>query len=326
MKRIHEKLRVLKRRLKPVPTQLVRSLAESLENNTYGLPRIIHVETKTKCNGKCNFCAASVGQDTRPDITMSDALLDKIINELSTLKYSNRLSFYSNNEPFLDKRIFDIIAKARKAVPSAYLELKSNGTALNYEKVCRIFESGLDMLYINDYRSEGPNGELSTHKNIIAIKEELAKSRRFKGHYENGTYFTRVLISDRKETEVLGNRAGTSPNGMHLSQAMMKPCLRPFEMLTIDPTGKIGLCSEDLNFSEVMGNLTDSTIWEIWNSPAYNKVRKELLSGNRKIKSTCEKCDYKGFTHEIVSELSHSSQYSPFKHASQHPSLAPQNV
>lgn len=316
MMRLREKLRVFKRRLKPVPPSLVKSLSHSLEENTYGLPRIIHVETKTKCNGRCNFCAASVGNDTRPDLTMSDELVEKIITELGTLKYSNRLSFYNNNEPFLDKRIYDIIANARKAMPSAYLELKSNGTALTYEKICKIFESGLDMLYINDYRSEGPSGELITHKNILAIKEQIAKSRRFKGHYENGTYFTRILISDRKETEVLGNRAGTSPNGMHITTALMKPCLRPFEMLTIDPTGKVGLCSEDLNFEAPMGNISTSTIWEVWNSPAYNEVRRQLLSGNRNVKSTCQKCDYKGFTYEILSELSlpevPRAQKSPF--------------
>ena len=62
---------------------------------------------------------------------MPDALIQKIVSELSELDYPNRLSFYNNNEPFLDKRIYEIIALARQALPKAFLELKSNGASFS---------------------------------------------------------------------------------------------------------------------------------------------------------------------------------------------------
>ena len=63
------------------------------------------METRSKCNAFCSFCPASVTSDKRKDVYMPDELIKKIIEELSELDYPNRLSFYNNNEPFLDKRI-----------------------------------------------------------------------------------------------------------------------------------------------------------------------------------------------------------------------------
>ena len=71
-------------------------LEKKIKTNDF-LPKIIHVETRSMCNGSCSFCAAAVQFKTRPDILMSDQRIEKIINELSEYNYSNRLSFYSNN-------------------------------------------------------------------------------------------------------------------------------------------------------------------------------------------------------------------------------------
>ncbi len=88
----------------------------NLKDSTILLPRIIHIETRSKCNGICNFCPASSVVDNRKDIHMSTELIEKIINELGGLDYLNRISFYNNNEPFLDERIFQIIKLARDKI------------------------------------------------------------------------------------------------------------------------------------------------------------------------------------------------------------------
>lgn len=299
---------IVRKSIKPLteprlPSDIKAKFEKMLSTREVFYPRIIHIETRSLCNGKCSFCAAAVQFNTRPDITMTDGLVDKILNELKDHGYKNRLSFYNNNEPFLDKRIYDIIAKARSFLPSAYLELKTNGTAVNFEKICKIFNAGLDTLYINDYQPMELVRQGKHKKNIEDIAKELEHSRRFKGHYHQDGYHSRVLISLRDEGEVLGNRAGTSPNGKDVVEPLSKPCLRPFEMMTIDPKGNVALCSEDLEFAEIMGNVAEKSIFEIWNSEEYLKVRQALLHGDRGIKSTCAKCDYKGFTFEVVEEI-----------------------
>lgn len=273
-------------------------LKKGLPGRCNFLPRIIHVETRSKCNALCKFCPASVTTDKRKDLYLPDGLIEKIINELSALDYPNRLSFYNNNEPFLDERIFNIMESARKKIPKAYLELKSNGILLTIEEILKIFNAGLDMLYINYYSSAGKSEE-----KIRKIKEELGKMRRFKGHLEKGQYFARVIIYERDLNQTMGTRAGSSPNKQFSGAPLQKMCLRPFEMMAINPEGKVSVCSEDFYHTIEMGNISKEGLLEIWGSEKFNKFREKLLSGERSFTDACSRCDYKGFTYEMLMEM-----------------------
>ena len=265
------------------------------------LPRIIHVETRSRCNGLCNFCMANIRDDPRKDQLMSDQLIGKVIHELAHLGYSNRLSFYNNNEPFLDNRLFDIIQKARIAIPLAYLEIKTNGRGINSQKVIELFNAGLDTLYVNDYDYTNEKGH---RKNISTLKNDLERTRRFSGHLDEttGKYSKRLIISKRIVGEVLGSRAGTSPNKQPPITALNQSCCRPFEMMTISPEGVVGVCSEDFLYTSDMGNVNRQMIKEIWYSKRYREYRNILIDGGRGSLSPCNKCDNPGYTTEGLYE------------------------
>lgn len=267
------------------------------------LPRIIHVETRSRCNGSCSFCLAAARTDPRPDLRMEPALFDKIIAELAELGFANRLSLYNNNEPLIDPLIFSRLAQARKALPNAYMEIKTNGLNLTLPKVHQLFDAGLDMLYINQYLAEDDPSGPPKRDNLRALSDALQHMRRFKGHFDGTRYFTRILITRRARDEQLGSRAGTAPNRDPLSDPITRICLRPFEMMTIAPDGRVALCSDDLLFAKVMGNVAEQSIQEIWNAPAYHDVRLALLDGHRaRYPETCARCDNRGHTWEILQE------------------------
>jgi len=228
---------------------------------------------------------------------MPGALIEKIINELALSDYSNRLSFYNNNEPFLDERIYDIVRLAREKLPRAYLELKSNGITLGIEDILKIFNSGLDMLYINYH----PANE-KMKQNILNIRSELRKIRRFKGHLEQDRYFSRIKIYIRDINKISGSRAGNSPNKKLMLKPLDRVCLRPCEMITINPEGFISVCSEDFLHELNMGNINESGVIDIWRSDKWNLLRKSLLQGDRRARPVCAKCDYAGYTHEMLLE------------------------
>ena len=94
---------------------------------------------------------ANYNDDPREDLLIDSNLVDKILGELKEIDYCGRISFFNNNEPFLDRRIFEFVKKARDLLPKSYLELKSNGKGLKMKKILEIFNAGLDTLYINDY-------------------------------------------------------------------------------------------------------------------------------------------------------------------------------
>lgn len=260
-------------------------------------PRIIHLETRSLCNSRCGFCAAAITNPTRPkDVLMPDALIDKVLTELAVIGYANRLSFYNNNEPFLDKRIFQIVARARQQLPKkAYLEIKTNGLTLTADHVLRIFEAGLDHLHINDYVSDGRPSQ-----RIRVLRKELAHLER-EGRMMTGRFVSdHIVISTRQVDEMLSTRAGTAPNRAALKEPLQLPCFRPFEMMTVNPAGSVGVCSSDLYFRNPMGNVSEQSLMEIWNSPRWQEIRWRLLDGDRAAyPETCRDCD----THNPKIEL-----------------------
>ena len=279
------------------------------DDDIFFLPRIIHIETRTKCSGGCSFCLASYKTDPRVDGSMSDEMVNNILSQLAELNYSNRLSFYNNNEPFLDKRIYKYIKLARDKLPNAFLELKTNGKGLKLENVLEIFSNGLDYLNINDYVDYDNFNNKNHSKSILKLKNQLEKIRRFKGNYLKNNSFERINISLRFEGAVLNTRAGSAPNRnaeINSNHTKFKSkdwlCFRPFEMITINKDGHVALCSEDLLFQEKMGDINKTKIIDIWLSKKYKKIRYELMKGNRECLSTCSKCDYKGFTNEAFLE------------------------
>jgi biotin synthase-like enzyme len=74
--------------------QMQDILKSKLLEKDISQPRIIHVETRAKCNGECSFCLANFHIDPREDISMRNELIEKIINDLSNINYKNRISFY----------------------------------------------------------------------------------------------------------------------------------------------------------------------------------------------------------------------------------------
>ena len=283
--------------------KLAKIYSNWIKDEKFFIPRIVHIETRTRCSGRCSFCLASVLTDPRNDELMNMDLFLKIINDLKEINYNNRLSLYNNNEPLLDKRIFEMIKISRKELPNSFIEIKTNARSLTFEKLLELFNSGLDYLYINDYVDEKAYKLKKFSKRVESLKNEIRKTRRFKGTNEDNT-FERISVALRFEGEVLNSRAGTAPNRKEVfsnskewrSKKLL--CFRPFEMITINPRGKIALCSEDLLFSELMGDVNNESIKNIWMSKKYFEVRKDLLNGNRDCKSTCKKCDYRGFTME----------------------------
>lgn len=259
------------------------------------LPSTIHIETRTMCNGRCSFCPSAVQYKLRPDELMSEELFKKIIGDLAESNYSGRVSLYCNNDPFLDSRIFDLLAYSRERLPSALLELKTNGIALTWDKTLCAFNSGLDQLHITDYMEDiaGPH-----RPNIEEIRSNALRSRRFNLLAEGHSF--RIKVSKRYVNEVLRTRAGLAPNRFETKSHAEVLCLRPFEMMTVNPLGIVAMCSEDVLFREPMGDLKIQTIKEVWNGIRYREARALLLRGSRKSYQTCTGCDYVGISEDLV--------------------------
>jgi radical SAM protein with 4Fe4S-binding SPASM domain len=73
-------------------------------------------------------------------------------------------------------------------------------------------------------------------------------------------------------------------------------------MMTINPEGYVGVCSEDLLYLSKMGDVNKNKLLEIWYSDKYERFRRKLIQGDRGHHKACSNCDYKGFSFEIFRE------------------------
>ena len=206
---------------------------------------------------------------------MSEELFEKIIRQLAQIRYSGRLALFSNNEPFLDKRLIEFHRYARQWLPLCRIHLFTNGTLLNIDKVLEIIPY-LDELIIDNYSDDAQIPE-----NLAAIiaycenKPEL---------------ITKITIVQRRENELLSTRGGEALNRQQFPDVDTDTCALPFQQMIIRPDGKVSLCCNDPLGKYTLGDLQHQTVSEIWSGASFVHIREQLKKG-RYMLDKCKKCD-----------------------------------
>src|SRR5271167_3727849 len=131
---------------------------EAMRKSPYlDFPAHVHLETNALCNAACNFCPYPSLE--RKGAKMPDALITKIIEDLRdiprTLPF--QLSPFKVNEPFLDTRLFSILAQINDRLPNASLTLTTNASPITEKQLARL--SGVrNLVYLwismNDHRPD----------------------------------------------------------------------------------------------------------------------------------------------------------------------------
>ena len=244
-------------------------------NKRNGIFEHIEIETFNRCNGVCNFCPVSVGNEKRKKKLMSEDLFYKIIDQLAEINYKGRLATFSNNEPFLDKRVVDFNKYAREKLPKARLHLFTNGTVLKLQDFIRIIEY-LDEIVIDNY-----NQDL---KLIPSVQKIVSYCE------EHPELIRKVTVVTRKPYEIRTSRGGDAPNRERSDYLKEFGCVMPFKQMVVRPDGKVSLCCNDPYGKYTLGDLTKNTVEEVWFSDSFKKLREAMLKG-RGTYGDCRYCD-----------------------------------
>ena len=234
----------------------------------------VQLETINRCNGGCSFCPVNRFDDPRTLARMPDRLFHKIVDELGVLDYSATLYFHGNNEPLLDKRIYEFTEIARRKVPRAKLSMYTNGTALNVDRYKRLM-TYLDHMVIDNYNDDLVLNPAT--KEIITFCEQ------------NPKWGTGLKVAIRRETEILDNR-GSIVNNRGAFRTLTSSCVRPFNQINIRPDGKISLCCNDSLGNMTLGDLSKQSFIEIWYGTAFEDIRQKIVRGRQNI-DLCAGCD-----------------------------------
>ncbi|MBU1125530.1 MAG: SPASM domain-containing protein [Candidatus Omnitrophica bacterium] len=242
----------------------------------------IFIETISYCNNNCAFCPASTAVGMKePQHRMSERLYEKIIKELEDMAYPGSVAFHGNNEPFLDNRLAEWIAYARRHLKNNFFYLYTNGLAADITTINALFEKGINKVIINNYDD--------THRLTPSLVELVRQEVFLKGE---------TVIYYRRKNEYKGNRAGQSPNAEgELTVPLRFVCVRPFAEIVVGYDGTVPLCCADGLWKSVVGNVSETSISEVWFSPALKRVRDSLVKRDRSRLVACKFCDAVSFLH-----------------------------
>jgi len=239
-------------------------------------PTHIEIETFNRCNSACSFCPVNRDDDPRALRRMDESLFRRIVAELSEAGYRHKLCLHSNNEPFLDKRIFELTAYARRALPQAFLQIYTNGTVLDAEKTDRILPH-LSSLVINNYATER-----ELHANVAAIVRHIEANR--------PELAERVVVRYRLLDELKTNRSGEAPNRRVRRPVYRSACAYPYFQMVIRPDGKVSMCCYDALGDVTLGDVAADGVFGAWRSAERQAARTAMLDG-RDALDKCRHCD-----------------------------------
>ena len=117
-------------------------------------PFIVFVDPASACNFKCSFCPTGhrdmIAETGRYQGAMKFEVFQKVIDDLGEFERPIKvLRMYKDGEPFLNKRLADMVAYAKKSGFCEYIDTTTNGTFLTPERMGPIIEAGLDKINIS---------------------------------------------------------------------------------------------------------------------------------------------------------------------------------
>ena len=238
--------------------------------------RAILIETRNTCTRTCWFC--KFGQERQDEsITQMDwETIHKILDNLNTLQFHGRISWYNINEPLLDRRMVEILRLTREYCPQAFVSLATNGDLLDDDLYHALKANGLDALGVSIYDDK-----------------TFEKVRKFADRQM-------VLMDMRSMGEgMLDNRGGGIRQEIPVferdrARYQNRSCERPFAMMVVNSRGQVVLCCDDLYGDVIMGDIQSNRLEEIWNNEKFTFYRNALNREGRCSLPLCGNCSYSG--------------------------------
>ncbi len=276
-------------------------------------PTEIQIQTITSCNASCVMCPYPEVSKEFPLGRMSEEVYDRIIDECAQESGLRRIEPFLMNEAFTDKRIIELISKTKQKVPHAMVTVTTNGSPLTPSVSDRLVKTGLDAIW---FSFNGANPE--TYEKIMGIPYDKVK--------RNLDYLLNIKPPDLHvfvnmiETELMapeieqnirywqsrGVQAGSSPlvnragnvtnfndlNYKPISNHPVRTCELPFYKMYIIHNGDVVLCCMDWRRTQVVGNVMQQSIRDIWNGQEYRRIRQLHIEGRDAELELCSRCSY----------------------------------
>lgn len=224
------------------------------------------------CNRTCSFCPRGVGfENTKSNMSLNTS---KAINRsLRYIDYRGTITLAGFGEPLLQKNILKHVQTLKKGVQLKQIKLITNGDFLTQKTAFDLINAGVNCIKISMYDQDDT-------ERFESFLYQYPQVERIYKHYYDGL---------PAEVEVNRNEIWSERKIINKKRS----CYLPFYKMFINWDGKVGLCSNDWNLSQVFGNVNRDWIHDIWESDYYKSYRRIMIQSKR-IMSPCISCNVDG--------------------------------
>ena len=267
-------------------------------------PRLYQIETTAKCNLACPFCPRTTDIIANGKRDMNSTMpLDKFIEVLDKMPWLKSIELFHFGEPFMHKDLDLYVAECKKR--GIYTVIASNLLPATFSKINKVFEAGLDFLVMDidslipeRYESMRVNGKLDRLQEIVKYilshpkapycvaqtikldgKEEYTEEEFLAWTGGHSADEIRYKFLDSFRGEIAPSKGVLGPDDV---------CKEAFYGFTIHVNGNVVPCDRDWAGENVMGNIFEQTVEEIWKGEAYQEFRRQMLSNEKP--TMCRKC------------------------------------
>ena len=201
----------------------------------------IEIQTVSYCNSSCVVCPWHDMKGRTKLEYMSDTTWRKLLEELSVLK-PKWIIPYLNNEPFIDNQMIDRLHQIKTLIPTAKIEISTNGMLLTPSIADRLSDLNIDKILFSMFG----NDREQTHK-------IMGKSINYEQVCKNILYLNQAL-KERKATTSLS----------------------VVKLIGLEHNGNVSFCCHDWLQKHIVGNINISSLDDILHSRKYNLKRLQV--------------------------------------------------
>lgn len=276
----------------------------------YDYPLTLYLEPTNACNQKCIICPRA--QSKREVGFIDFSLFRKIIDE-SKPHGIRHFILHKDGEPLLHPEIVDMVSYIKKINPKNTVYISTNGLLLEREKAEALMAAGLNQLNIS---IDAANKE--TYQKIRGgdfdkveynIKEAISikKDKKF---YKTTINLQIIRMQEAideidlfiKKWRVYGiefsvqpylNWGGVKYDPILKTGKIIKryPCYALWLAPAINWDGAVSICCLDWNAQEILGNVRDLSLSQIWQGEKIRLYRKYHLTKQYSKIPLCASCN-----------------------------------
>lgn len=298
-------------------------------------PFTMFIASTQTCNFKCFYCTQNLTEEEKARINfkqvhMSDAIFGQVLEQAKEFKGKiKRVVFTGLGEPLANWKIPNMIASLSDAKIAGGYEIITNGYLLTPEMADRLLSAGLTFLRVSiqgltakrykettgvsiDYNRLVDNIRYFYEKKgncklYVKIMDECFDIGETKEDFYKifGDMCDKIYIEHlvNAQPSMEGNYGEKLNDGMTFygdKSEERDVCPYMFYSLQIDAVGNTFPCPPlGLPESFSLGNISDTTLKEIWNSDKLHQLYRGHLTGHREAIPVCAYCkNYKCFTPE----------------------------